>query len=181
MLDLETSEMVKSICRDGKRGSKQIMPHIYQKMLSLNIVLMFCYGRRFEDINDPLLLSILRDASIISRYARFWFIYSLLKGTELSSFRSTNSNAQDFIPYLRYLTFLQDKKRMELATEVRTRRDKWLATLLEEVKENIATGKVTNCVASGLLMDTEENLTKRMWLNFSMRTLLLTSCLFLST
>jgi phenylacetate 2-hydroxylase len=70
MLDLETSEMVKSIFRDGKGGSKLIMPHIYQKMLSLNVVLMFCYGRRFENVNDPLLLSILSDASIISRYAQ---------------------------------------------------------------------------------------------------------------
>ncbi|OKL55956.1 hypothetical protein UA08_08651 [Talaromyces atroroseus] len=142
MLDLETSEMVKAIFSDGKGGSKPLMPHIYQKMLSLNVVLMFCYGRRFENVNDPLLLRILSDASIIS------------------SFRSTNSNAQDYVPYLRYLSVLQDKKRKALATEVRDRRDKWLAALLEEVKGNIASGKVTNCVASGLLMDSEENLTK---------------------
>jgi phenylacetate 2-hydroxylase len=64
------------------------------------------------------------------------------------------------------LSFLQDKKRKVLATEVRDRRDKWLAALLEEVKENIASGKVTSCVASGLLMDTEEKLTKRMLARF---------------
>jgi hypothetical protein len=69
MIDLETSEMVKFILREGQGGSKQIMPHMHQKMLALNIVLMFCYGRRFSDVNDPLLLGILSDASIISRYA----------------------------------------------------------------------------------------------------------------
>jgi phenylacetate 2-hydroxylase len=74
MIDLETLEMVKLIIREGQGGSKQIMPHMYQKMLALNIVLMFCYGRRFSDVNDPLLLGILSDASIISRYT--WPIIS---------------------------------------------------------------------------------------------------------
>lgn len=69
MIDLETSEMVKLILREGQGDSKKIMPHMHQKMLALNIVLMFCYGRRFSDVNDPLLLGILSDASIISRYA----------------------------------------------------------------------------------------------------------------
>lgn len=66
MLDLETSSMVKSLFEAGKAG-KAVSPHIYQKRLALNVVLMFCYGRRFEDIADPLLHRILRDAKIISR------------------------------------------------------------------------------------------------------------------
>lgn len=66
MLDLETSCMVKGLSEAGKTG-KSISPHIYQKRLALNIVLMFCYGRRFEDIADPLLHRILGDAKIISR------------------------------------------------------------------------------------------------------------------
>ncbi|KAH8886268.1 amino acid permease [Thozetella sp. PMI_491] len=142
LLDLETAEMVKALCRDGNGGSNEIMPHSYQKLLSLNIMLMFCYGRRFDDIKDPLLLGILGDASIIS------------------SFRSTNVNDQDYIPYLRYLGFLKGKQRMKLAAEVRARRDKWLAALFDEVKESINSGKITNCVAAGLLIDAEEKLTK---------------------
>lgn len=55
----------------------------------------------------------------------------------------------------------KDKKRAAMAGEVRGRRDKWLATLLEEVKESIAAEKVKHCVASGLLTDTQENLSKR--------------------
>ncbi|POS75669.1 cytochrome P450 [Diaporthe helianthi] len=67
MLDLETSRMIDSLFK-ASRGGKSISPHIYQKQLALNVVLMFCYGRRFEDVADPLLLRILDDAKIISRH-----------------------------------------------------------------------------------------------------------------
>lgn len=67
MLDLETSQMVRGIFEAGQGGQAAISPHIFQKRLALNIVLMFCYGRRFEDITDPLLLGILSDAKVISR------------------------------------------------------------------------------------------------------------------
>ena len=66
MLDLETSRMVEGLF-EASKGGKAVSPHIYQKRLALNIVLMFCYGRRFEDIADPLLHRILDDAKIISR------------------------------------------------------------------------------------------------------------------
>lgn len=68
MLDLETSQMLSGLYEDGKHGSKAINPHIYQKRLALNIILMFSYARRFSAIDDPLLLGILSDASTISRY-----------------------------------------------------------------------------------------------------------------
>lgn len=58
--------MVKGLYEAGK-GGNAVSPHIYQKRLALNVVLMFSYGRRFEDIADPLLHRILDDAKIISR------------------------------------------------------------------------------------------------------------------
>lgn len=67
MLDLETSQMVQGIFAASQGGKTAIAPHIFQKRLALNVVLMFCYGRRFEDIADPLLLGILSDAKVISR------------------------------------------------------------------------------------------------------------------
>lgn len=36
----------------------------------------------------------------------------------------------------------------------------WLATLLEEVRDSITAEGRRNCVASGLLTETQENLTK---------------------
>ena len=67
MLDLETSQMILDICKDSYKGTREISPHIYQKRLSLNIMMMFCYGTRFANIQDALLHGILRDASVISR------------------------------------------------------------------------------------------------------------------
>ena len=66
MLDLETCQMVQGLFA-ASQGDKAISPHIYQKRLALNIVLMFCYGRRFEEIADPLMLGILADTKVISR------------------------------------------------------------------------------------------------------------------
>ena len=170
MLDLETSRMVEGLF-EASKGGESISPHIYQKRLALNIVLMFCYGRRFEDIADPLLLRILDDAKIISRCV-FEPPLKRLPRRALTkrdhSFRSTNANAQDYVPHLRSY-FFRDGARSTMANQVRGRRDKWLAKLLEEVKENIATEDRRNCVASGLLTDTQESLTKSEYRNASYR------------
>lgn len=68
MLDLETSHMISDINIDGKQGAIEIEPHVYEKRLALNIILMFCYSMRFDKITDPLLLQILNDANTIARY-----------------------------------------------------------------------------------------------------------------
>lgn len=162
MLDLETSRMVEGFL-DASKENKAVSPHIYQKRLALNVVLMFCYGRRFEDIADPLLLGILGDAKVISRLVHLNPSFYLALIWDAHSFRSTNSNAQDYIPYLRH-SFFRDERRSTIANQVRGRRDKWLATLLEEARENITAEGSKNCIASGLLRDTQENLTKGEWL-----------------
>lgn len=50
--------------------------------------------------------------------------------------------------------------RSSIASQVRGRRDVWLATLLEEVRESITAEGSKNCVAAGLLTEKQENLTK---------------------
>ncbi|KIV78237.1 hypothetical protein PV11_09973 [Exophiala sideris] len=140
MLDLETCAVISGLYYDSQGGDIEIMPHVYQKRLSLNLMMMFCYGKRFATVTDPLLLQILSDANTIS------------------SFRSTNSNPQDFIPHLRYTVA---NKRTETAKVVRERRDKWLATMLESVNDSI-TQRVTpkQSVAEMLLRDSQEGLTE---------------------
>ncbi|XRM44943.1 hypothetical protein ABZX51_008046 [Aspergillus tubingensis] len=140
MLDLETYSMISEIYHDSQNGTISIVPHIYQKRLALNIMMMFCYGTRFKSITDPLLLQILEDASTIA------------------SFRSTNSNPQDFIPYLRYW---KKRGRTATAVEVRKRRDKWLAAMLDGVRESLQlrTGD-GKCVAKLLLTDNQDGLTQ---------------------
>ncbi|KAL3489963.1 cytochrome P450 [Aspergillus germanicus] len=113
MLDMETCAVVSGLYHDSEAGSNEIMPHIYLKRLALNMMMMFCYGTRFTSVKDPLLLQILQDAQTVA------------------SFRSTNSNPQDFIPHLRYLG---KRDRTTTALEVRARRDQWLAKMLDNVR-----------------------------------------------
>jgi phenylacetate 2-hydroxylase len=53
--------------RDSKKGEIEIMPHVYQKRLALNMMLNFCYGTRINSVNDPMLLQILEDATTVAR------------------------------------------------------------------------------------------------------------------
>ncbi|KAL3446366.1 cytochrome P450 [Aspergillus insuetus] len=113
MLDMETCAVVSGLYYDSEAGINEVMPHIYLKRLALNMMMMFCYGTRFTSVKDPLLLQILQDAQTVA------------------SFRSTNSNPQDFIPHLRYLG---KRGRTTTALEVRARRDQWLAKMLDNVR-----------------------------------------------
>lgn len=140
LLDLETTQRLLGLHEAGFQGRDEVMPHVYQKRLALNIVMMFCYRKRFENIDDPMLVQILNDASVIS------------------SFRSTNSNLQDYIPHLR---LFKNQERMAVAKEVRGRRDAWLAKLLQEVEEEVEKGDVRNCMAANLLTNTEDKLSGR--------------------
>jgi phenylacetate 2-hydroxylase len=67
MLDMETGAMISKLFYDSQEGKTEIMPHIYQQRLALNVMMTFCYGTRFSTTTDPLLLQILEDASTIAR------------------------------------------------------------------------------------------------------------------
>ncbi|TVY43659.1 Phenylacetate 2-hydroxylase [Lachnellula subtilissima] len=137
VLHMETCAVISSLYYDSQKGRTDIMPHIYQERLALNLMMMFCYGTRFSSVEDPLLLQILKD------------------GSTIASFRSTSSNAQDFIPHLRYLG---ENKRTATAKEVRGRRDQWLAKMLDNVRNNInlRTGPKKS-VAEMLLVDSSKD------------------------
>ncbi|WQF77251.1 Putative cytochrome P450 [Colletotrichum destructivum] len=141
MLHMETCAVISRIYYDSLKGAVDIVPHVYQKRLSLNLMMMLCYGTRFNSVEDPMLLQILEDAKTIA------------------SFRSTNSNPQDFIPHLRYLG---TNRRTVTAKQVRNRRDSWLATMFSNVQNshNRLRPGDKKCVAEMLLEDNHEGLTK---------------------
>lgn len=60
--------MISGLYYDSQKGPEDIMSHIYQKRVALNIMTMFCYETRFSSVTDPMLHQILSDASTISRY-----------------------------------------------------------------------------------------------------------------
>lgn len=69
MLDMETCAMISSLYYDTQKGAMDISPHVYQKRLALNLMIMFCYGTRFNSVQNPMLLQILKDAKTIARSA----------------------------------------------------------------------------------------------------------------
>ena len=150
MLDLETCAMVSSMYYDSKKGAAEIAPHMYKKRVSLNIMTMFCYGTRFSSVDNPMMAQILLDASTIA------------------SFRSTHTIMTDFIPHLRYG---KSSAKNSKAVEVRGRRDKWLAALLDTVRQKLVTTEAgtkvpTNTgarltVAELILTDRQQGITER--------------------
>lgn len=66
----------------------------------------------------------------------------------LHSFRSTNNNLQDYVPFYRYLP---QNDRTKLAIANRVKRDEIFAQLLAKVAKALEAGKPVDCISSGLL------------------------------
>ena len=73
----------------------------------------------------------------------------------VSNFRSTSNNWQDYIPLLR-LPFVSRQNKE--AGEYRARRDKYLVTFLDMLKERIAAGTDKPCITGNILKDPEAKL-----------------------
>lgn len=76
---------------------------------------------------------------------------------EISKFRSTTGNLQDYIPLLRInpINFHSSKAR-----EMRSRRDKYLTSLNNGLDERIANGTYSPCIQANVIMDKEAKLNK---------------------
>lgn len=73
----------------------------------------------------------------------------------VSNFRSTSNNWQDYIPLLR-LPFISRQNKS--AVEYRARRDKYLTTFLDMLKDRIAKGTDRPCITGNIIKDPEETL-----------------------
>ncbi|KAL4964520.1 cytochrome P450 [Aspergillus stella-maris] len=140
MLDVETKTLVGGLFEVTREGD-EVDPRIYFQRLALNLTLLWCYGTRIEGVDDPLLHEILRVAHSVS------------------SFRSTNNNIQDYVPFYRYLPA---SERTRLAMKDRSTRDLWLNELYQKVVDAVAAGKEATCISTGLLKEakTEPEKTK---------------------
>ncbi len=67
MLEMETFAVIASMYYDSNCGEVELTPQIYLQRLALNVMTMFCYGTRFNSVDDPTLLQILTDAKTIAR------------------------------------------------------------------------------------------------------------------
>lgn len=109
LIDLEGFSFLRDFYRDSQ--GKYIYPYKYTQRLALNFTAMLSYATRFDKIETPLLNEILEMVKLIS------------------SFRSTNNNLQDFVPFVR---LLPENERKRQAVEASEKRNIWLGKLTEE-------------------------------------------------
>lgn len=104
--------------QDSKRGEIDIDPNAYFQRFALNTSLTLNYGYRIAgNIQDELL----HEITHVER--------------EISNFRSTSNNWQDYVPLLRLWP-----SQSSSAREYRARRDVYMTKLLDGLKERIAKG-----------------------------------------
>ncbi|KAK6837421.1 hypothetical protein RU639_001524 [Aspergillus parasiticus] len=138
-LDLETRDFIKELLRYGESGKRQINPVTMVQRLSLSLALTLNWGTRITSQSDELFSEITHVE------------------VEISRFRSTTDNMQDYIPLLRLIPFSFGKRK---AAEYRRRRDRYLAKLNSELDERIKKGTYEPCIQANVLMDKETKLNK---------------------
>ncbi|KAI0589520.1 cytochrome P450 [Pyrenophora tritici-repentis] len=138
MFDLESYCIIKDLDRDSKGGDVEVSIRPYIQRYALNTTLTLCYGIRMDAVYDDLLREILE------------------VGSAISLLRSASENYQDYIPILRYLPNNEKNRRSK---ELRERRDKYLNSLLEKVRDMIKKGTEKPCISAAILKDEETRLT----------------------
>ncbi|KAM0426605.1 hypothetical protein ACHAPT_008299 [Fusarium lateritium] len=136
ILDLESTVSIKELLQDCQNGKGDLDPAPYFARFALNTSLTLNYGFRIDgDVNSELL----KEITYVER--------------EISNFRSTSNNWQDYVPLLR-LWGAQNSA----AGEFRSRRDKYLTDMLNDLKQRIADGTDKPCITGNILKDPEAKL-----------------------
>ncbi|KAI5459328.1 cytochrome P450 [Mariannaea sp. PMI_226] len=136
ILDLESNASIKELLQDCQGGTRDIDPSPYFARFALNTSLTLNYGFRIDGNIDSKLL---HEITHVER--------------EISNFRSTSNNWQDYVPLLR-LWGAQNPK----AKEFRARRDKYLTDMLNDLKKRIANGTDKPCITGNILKDPDAKL-----------------------
>lgn len=136
ILDLESTASIKELLEDSRRGTQDLDPTPYFARFALNTSLTLNYGFRISGNVDSALL---KEITMVER--------------EISNFRSTSNNWQDYVPLLR-LWGAQNPR----AKEFRDRRDKYLSDMLADLKDRIAKGTDKPCITGNILKDPDAKL-----------------------
>ncbi|POR31884.1 Phenylacetate 2-hydroxylase [Tolypocladium paradoxum] len=135
ILDLESTVSIRELLQDCRRGTQDVDPSPYLQRFALNTSLTLNYGFRIDGGIDS---ELLREVTHVER--------------EISNFRSTSNNWQDYVPLLRLCG--QDSA----AREYRARRDKYLTDMLTHLQNRIAKGTDKPCITGSILKDPEAKL-----------------------
>ncbi|KAI5201683.1 cytochrome P450, partial [Aureobasidium subglaciale] len=131
-LDVETLAFIKEGLEYGATGTKSVDPMPMIQRLSLSLALTLNWGTRMGSRDDPLF-------------------------HEITEFRSTSGNLQDYVPFLRLNPFSVGSKR---AREMRQRRDVYLTKLNKDLDDRMEKGTHKPCIQANIIQDKEAKLNK---------------------
>lgn len=136
-LDLETRDFVAEALEHGQAGMVAVNPVPLVQRLSLSLALTLNWGTRMPSSENALLKEITHVE------------------VEISRFRSTTDNLQDYIPLLRMNPFSAGKTK---AAEYRRRRDAYLGKLNQDLEDRVAKGTHQPCIQANVMLDKEARL-----------------------
>jgi 3-hydroxyphenylacetate 6-hydroxylase len=138
--DLETKELCSDLLDKGMSGTRALDPYPLAQQFSLNLSLTVNWGTRLD-----------------SRDSRQSKLFEEVMAVEenVSRFRSTTGNMQDYIPLLRLNPF---NKSFAKAKETRRRQDGYLAELNKGLAERMEKGRQKPCIQATIIDDPDIDL-----------------------
>lgn len=146
-LDVETKDFIRELLIYGEAGKKAVDPLPMIQRLSLSLGLTLNWGIRLKSQKENLFDEVTHVEEEISR------------------FRSTTGNLQDYIPLLRLNPFNFHSNK---AREMRDRRDKYLTALNRGLDERMADASYDPCIQANVIMDEETKLNKAELMSISL-------------
>ncbi|KAJ5464950.1 uncharacterized protein N7458_000636 [Penicillium daleae] len=136
-LDVESKAFVEELYRYGNGGKTPVDPMPMIQRLSLSLALTLNWGVRVASQEENLFDEITEVEE------------------EISKFRSTTGNLQDYIPLLRLNPFSTNSTK---AAEMRARRDKYLGALNKDLEDRMEKGIHKPCIQANVILDKEAKL-----------------------
>lgn len=138
-IDTETRAFVREFLDYGANGTKLVDPMPMIQRLSLSLALTLNWGTRIASQSDTL-------------FDEITYVEE-----EVSKFRSTTGNLQDYIPILRLNPFSFGKSH---ARGMRQRRDVYLQKLNKDLDDRMEKGTHQPCIQANVILDKEAKLNK---------------------
>ncbi|KAK3190808.1 hypothetical protein K4F52_003124 [Lecanicillium sp. MT-2017a] len=138
-LDIESRDFIRELYTYGGAGKTPTDPMPMIQRLSLSLALTLNWGVRLKSQKDNLFEEITHVEE------------------EISKFRSTTGNLQDYIPLMRLNPINMHSTK---AREMRNRRDVYLTNLNKGLDQRIADGTYKPCIQANVIMDDEAKLNK---------------------
>lgn len=136
-IDIETRDFIKEFLKYGEAGRKKVDPMPMIQRLSLSLALTLNWGVRMKSQDDELFAEITEVEE------------------EVSKFRSTTGNLQDYIPLLRFNPFSFGSAQ---ARSMRHRRDVYLSRLNNDLSNRMESGWKGSCIQANIMRDEEAKL-----------------------